>query len=556
MKKLLHAAKVHLVVWFLVATPFAQVEFSGLATSPASKADPVKLTLEQIKTNQTDTLTLALTFHMGPSIHLYATDSLFFTIAITEHPGLGKSSIALPTSKLFTNFDRSEVPVFIDKQSIIIKQQIIGKPWSLSGTLRYQACDSLICFTPVTIQYTASSEGIFSATPQRSSRVSTTETTQKSDAITLLTSFTTVGQRGGYIRSAPFLQFLSAPATSTTTNSNSFDGKSIILIIFLIIIGGIALNLTPCVLPMIPITVAVLGAGTEAKSRRHGLLVGSIYGFAMACTYGALGLVVVLTGTQFGIINSSPVFNLLIAALFIVLSLAMFDILQIDFTRFRRSKAPSTSNQGRFITIFLMGIIASLLAGACVAPVVISVVLYAGKLYASGSLLGLALPFLLGVGMALPWPFAAAGLSFLPKPGKWMAVVKYVFGVVILLIALYYGYTGIKLLQNNVPNSKESTTHVATESSTLNWHHSLTDGLQEAEAANKPVFIDFWASWCKNCTAMDATTFRNEKVMQQFSQYVLIKFQAERPDDPATKRILDYFNIVGLPTYVILQPER
>lgn len=555
MKKLLRVAKIQFIVWFLAATPFALVELSGLATSPAAKVDPVKLTLEQIKTNQTDTLTLALTFHMKPSIHLYAVDSLFFAIAITEHIGLGESSVTLPKSKLFTNFDQSEVPVFTDNQSIIIKQKIIGKPWSLSGTLRYQACDSLICFTPVTIQYFASSEGIFSAAPQKSSTVSTMETTTEFDALKLLTSFTTVGQRGGYIRPAPFLQFLTSPTTASATTSNSFSGKNIFLIIFLIIIGGIALNLTPCVLPMIPITVAVLGAGTQAKSRRHGLLVGSIYGFAMACTYGVLGLVVVLTGAQFGIINASPIFNLLIAVLFIVMALAMFDILQIDFTRFRRSKTPSTSNRGRFITIFLMGIVASLLAGACVAPVVISVVLYAGTLYANGSPLGLALPFLLGAGMALPWPFAAAGLSFLPKPGKWMVFVKYVFGVVILLIALYYGYTGIKLLHNSVPNTQKPTAHVVEDSSSLNWHNTLTKGLLEAQTANKPVFIDFWASWCKNCTAMDATTFRDEKVMQQLSHYVLIKFQAERPDEPAVKQILDHFSIVGLPTYVILQPK-
>ena len=86
-----------------------------------------------------------------------------------------------------------------------------------------------------------------------------------------------------------------------------------------------------------------------------------------------------------------------------------------------------------------MGVVAALLAGACVAPVVISVLLLSARWYGEGMVAGLLLPFLLGLGMALPWPFAGAGLSFLPKPGKWMKWVKYSFGALILLFAVYYG---------------------------------------------------------------------------------------------------------------------
>ena len=87
-----------------------------------------------------------------------------------------------------------------------------------------------------------------------------------------------------------------------------------------------------------------------------------------------------------------------------------------------------------------MGVVAALMAGACVAPVVISVLLLSAHLYGAGMVAGLLLPFLLGLGMALPWPFAGAGLSLLPKPGQWMKWVKYSFGVLILLFAAYYGY--------------------------------------------------------------------------------------------------------------------
>jgi thiol:disulfide interchange protein len=83
-----------------------------------------------------------------------------------------------------------------------------------------------------------------------------------------------------------------------------------------------------------------------------------------------------------------------------------------------------------------MGAVAALLAGACVAPVVIQVVLFSSNLYAKGNAVALALPFLLGVGMAIPWPIAGAGIAALPKPGAWMVRVKQVFGVVIMATAL------------------------------------------------------------------------------------------------------------------------
>jgi thioredoxin:protein disulfide reductase len=155
----------------------------------------------------------------------------------------------------------------------------------------------------------------------------------------------------------------------------------------------------------------------------------------MAVVYGALGLLVVLTAGTFGTINASPWFNAGIAALFIILGLAMFDVLEIDFSRF--SSGFHDRDRGSFALAFTMGAVAALLAGACVAPVVIQVVLFSSSMYASGTRLALALPFFLGVGMALPWPIAGAGLSRLPKPGPWMVRVKQAFGVLILGTAVY-----------------------------------------------------------------------------------------------------------------------
>src|SRR5206468_7063058 len=248
-------------------------------------------------------------------------------------------------------------------------------------------------------------------------------------SLAALDNFTVMGTpSGGYMSSAEFLQII-RDAEAGVQRHGLFEGRGPLAILLLVFLGGLALNLTPCVLPMIPINLAIIGAGTQAgagqgfPSRTRGFLLGAAYGGGMAIAYGILGLVVILTAGTFGTINASPWFNAGIAVLFVALALAMFDVITIDFSRFSSSFRVGEQNRGSFVVAFVMGAVAALLAGACVAPVVIQVVLFSSNLYAKGTAVALALPFLLGVGMALPWPVAGAGLAALPKPGAWMVRV-------------------------------------------------------------------------------------------------------------------------------------
>jgi thiol:disulfide interchange protein len=305
---------------------------------------------------------------------------------------------------------------------------------------------------------------------------------------------------------------------------------------------------------MIPINLAIIGAGAQAGSRGRGFLLGAAYGGAMAIVYGVLGVVVILTAGTFGAINASPWFNLAIAVLFVVLALAMFDVVTIDFSSLASGFRTSEASRGTFMLAFGMGAIAALLAGACVAPVVIQVVLFASQLYAKGNAIALGLPFFLGVGMAVPWPFAGAGIASLPKPGAWMVRVKQVFGVLILATAVYYGYEAYGIFSNRWVDARAVTSSVE-EQLKSGWYSSLADGLDAAGREHKPVLIDMWATWCKNCLAMDKTTLQDPTVKAALAGYVKIKFQAEDPDQEPAKSVMQRFNAVGLPTYVILRPK-
>ena len=268
--------------------------------------------------------------------------------------------------------------------------------------------------------------------------------------------------------------------------------------LLLILLGGLALNFTPCVLPMIPVNLAIIGAGVKAGSKARGFLLGGCYGLGMTLVYGALGLVVVLSGKTFGSLNASPWFNGIMALIFLVLAVAMFDVIPINFSRWQgRLKL---GRQAGMLAAFSMGAVAALLAGACVAPVVISVLVWSQSLYSQGITAGLLLPFLLGLGMALPWPFAGAGLSFLPKPGRWMIWVRNGFGLLILLLAFYYGKEALSLFKKDaVPLSRAGMSQQAVHGTIE--QEKLEAGLERAWQQQRRVVIDFRADWCKNCVA-------------------------------------------------------
>jgi thiol:disulfide interchange protein DsbD len=450
---------------------------------------------------------------------------------------------------------------------------------TIPAHLRYQACDANLCYPPSTAdtQWTfdvlgspapegdaANPDGAAfakiafghgrkpAASPDVTPRTGSSAAAGGGDGVAKLDDFAVLGTTGGYQGSGEFLKFIS-DAENGVKQTGPFEGRGPLAILLIVLIGGLALNLTPCVLPMIPINLAIIGAGARASSRGRGFMLGSAYGGAMALVYGVLGLVVILTAGTFGTINASPWFNLAIAILFVVLGLAMFDVLLIDFSKYSANLG-SAASRGSFALAFSMGAVAALLAGACVAPVVIQVVLFSSNLYATGTKIALALPFCLGIGMAIPWPIAGAGLAALPKPGMWMVRVKQAFGVFILATAAYYGYESYSIFANRWVDPSAVTSSVE-EQLKAGWHASLAEGLDTARREQKPVLIDMWATWCKNCLTMDKTTLTNADVQKALAGYVKIKFQAEDPDQPPAKPVMQRFNAAGLPAYVILRPK-
>ena len=444
--------------------------------------------------------------------------------------------------KIHDKFTEADKEVY--DGDVVLTYRVTPPAAKLAVQVEFQGCNDALCFFPEKKTFALAWADLPAppAAPTPTGAKLEAPHVQQTDAWTAEADhFAVAATAAGYLDKEKFLAFLDTgggPRASEKPQSEDVFSWGLVL---LFLLGGLLLNLTPCVLPMIPVNLAIIGAGARAGSPRRGFLLGGTYGLGMALAYGALGLIVVLTGAKFGALNASPWFNAIIAAVFVVMALAMFDVIQVDLSRFQGNLgAPDAKRRGTFGLAFTMGIVAALLAGACVAPVVFSVLLLAGKMYAQGQPLGLLLPFLLGIGMALPWPIAGAGLSFLPKPGGWMTKVKYAFGVLILVLAGYYGFEAYCLFRPPAGGGNTPAAEFARQ-------------LAAARAAGKPVFIDFWASWCKNCHAMDATTFKDAEVQRRLAAFVVIKYQAEKPNEEPAKAILDRYGAVGLPTYSVLR---
>ena len=502
-------------------------------------------------------------------------------LTLDPPPGIELAGLAWPTAIMLSQTGADQPLAVFEEEFVIgaalaLDSGLAPGNYAVPGVLRYQACDETMCYLPATTPLDFSVmvvpgtqailprhaeifagltfDAVAGGSPPGDVGVPGPQPpAAEADALAQLAGFTVLGTTGGYLDTGEFLDFVER-AESGRAETGWFEGRGPLAILALVLIGGLALNLTPCVLPLIPINLAIIGAGTRAGSRGRGFALGSAYGLAMALVYGGLGLAVILTASTFGTINASPWFNVVIAALFVVLGLAMFDIVTIDFSRFQNAvNLGGPGGNGSFLVAFALGGVAALLAGACVAPVVIQVIVFSSSLYAAGVTAALALPFLLGLGMALPWPVAGAGLSVIPRPGPWMVRVKQAFGVFILGTAVYYGALAYGLFSQRWVDPAAVADSVQ-EMLEEGWHASLSQGLQAGTLEQKPVLVDVWATWCKNCLTMDRTTLKDPAVQEALDGYVKIKFQAEDPSLSPASEVMARFAGIGLPTYAILRP--
>jgi thioredoxin:protein disulfide reductase len=362
--------------------------------------------------------------------------------------------------------------------------------------------------------------------------------------------------------------------------------------------GGFVVSLTPCVYPMVAVTVSVFGA-REAKSRWEGAALSGAFVLGIVAMFVPLGVVAGLTGSMFGSVLQSRWVVAGMAALFLLLAASLFGAFELGLPSALTNRLATLGGIG-YRGAFLLGLACGLIASPCTGPVLTGILTWIAQTK-SAPLGALAMgAFALGLGA----PFFAVGTFAvqLPKSGRWMVHVKSILGVALVVVALYFLSSvfpvlsdfakpgtalfvgaaaavvvgvllgaihrefsepgaGVKLgkgvgLVLVSAGAFAAVLGIVKPSAALAWQKGDIHALKaQAARENRPLVVDFTAAWCGACKELDKVTFAAPAVGAEMGRFLAVKVDATHDDDPAVEATLQRFKVVGLPTVLVFDSQ-
>lgn len=495
-------------------------------------------------------------------------------LTIDEQAGFRVSGIQYPESEEFSFAFAGEpldvyqggAPIFF---TLATAPALAPGSYTLTGSLRVQACDDKSCLAPSTLDISIPVE-----------------------VVAAKTAFKTINQ--GLFTEYSGREGWDSPASLTDNSiASMFSERGTILAFLGIFLIGLALNLTPCVYPMLSVTVSLFGGQAEKETRtRKTFMMASIYVLGIVSMYSVLGVAAAYTGSLFGNWLQSSAVLAGVGIILLAMALSMFGLYELQPPQWLMQKLGSAGGSVGPAGHFLSGVMVGIFAAPCIGPPVIALLTFVG---AQGDpLFGFFTFFVMALGLGLPYLILgtfSSLLSKLPRSGQWMVWVKKVFGVVLVGAALFFlalawfpkyvlytlpptlilGGIYLGFIESSGRNRKifsrvKRVVGVAgmigglliivnLTKSTVQWESYHPDKLEAAVSKGTPVVLDFTADWCVPCLELDRITFTNPDVIAALQPYRTIKVDLTDYGSPEAEALRKQFDVAGVPTIIFLDDE-
>ena len=399
-------------------------------------------------------------------------------------------------------------------------------------------------------------------------------------------------------------QKVEATTTLNETDSiaSSLKDGNLFLVLVTFFGFGLLLSLTPCVFPMIPILSSIIvGASkNEDMTARKGFLLSLVYVLSMSIAYTIAGVIAGVFGANLQAALQNPYVLVVFALIFVALAFSMFGYFEIKLPQSIQTRVNKTTDgkekQG-IIGIAIMGFLSALIVGPCVAPPLAGALVYIGQ--TGDAILGGMALFVMSLGMGVPLLLIGLGAGkFMPKPGGWMESITKIFGIVMLAVAIWLlervlsasvimslwallllgTAIYLKTITNMITELLSSVLFILgvvllvglisgatnplnpleklTGSKSVNTNELVfkkVKNIAELELAiknsDKPIMLDFWASWCVACKELEEITFKDKEVIQKLQGFTLLKADVTQNSDE-DKALQKMFGIVGPPALI------